>query len=67
MTNNTEPSSTSAVASEWQVVSLDVLREKYHFSKEDAQAVGDFLKPLLEFDPKTRSTALDALKSKWLS
>lgn len=44
----------------------DVLHEKYHFSKEDAQAVEDFMKPLLDFDPKSRSTALDALRSKWL-
>ena len=36
MTNNTEPSSTSAVASEWQVVSLDVLREKYAKGAEQA-------------------------------
>lgn len=44
----------------------EVLAEKYHFSKEDAQAVEDFMKPLLDFDPKSRSTALDALRSKWL-
>lgn len=44
----------------------EVLSEKYHFSKEDAQAVEDFMKPLLDFDPKSRSTALDALRSKWL-
>jgi len=45
----------------------DVLTEKYHFSKEDAQAVADFMVPLLDFDPKTRATALDALKSDWLA
>ena len=45
----------------------EVLTEKYHFSKEDAQDVADFITPLLDFDPKTRATALDALKSKWLS
>lgn len=44
----------------------DVLTEKYHFAKEDAQAVADFMVPLLDFDPKTRATALDALKSDWL-
>lgn len=44
----------------------DVLCEKYHFSKEDAQDVADFMTPLLDFDPKTRATALDALRSKWL-
>ncbi|KAI2504060.1 hypothetical protein MHU86_10422 [Fragilaria crotonensis] len=44
----------------------DVLREKYHFSQEDADAVAAFLKPLLEFDPKLRATALDCLRSDWL-
>eukprot|EP00934_Nitzschia_sp_Nitz4_P006577 Nitzschia sp. Nitz4//scaffold11_size288233//114917//118175//NITZ4_000767-RA/size288233-augustus-gene-0.132-mRNA-1//-1//CDS//3329534053//6567//frame0 len=44
----------------------EVLMEKYHFSKEDAQSVEDFMKPLLDFDPRSRSTALDALRSKWL-
>ncbi|KAL3940916.1 MAG: hypothetical protein SGBAC_004629 [Bacillariaceae sp.] len=45
----------------------DVLVEKYHYAKEDAQAVADFVTPLLDFDPKSRSTALDALRSKWLN
>eukprot|EP00535_Pseudo-nitzschia_heimii_P010784 CAMPEP_0197197190 /NCGR_PEP_ID=MMETSP1423-20130617/32737_1 /TAXON_ID=476441 /ORGANISM="Pseudo-nitzschia heimii, Strain UNC1101" /LENGTH=1030 /DNA_ID=CAMNT_0042651007 /DNA_START=343 /DNA_END=3435 /DNA_ORIENTATION=- len=44
----------------------DVLVEKYHFAKEDADAVADFMRPLLDFDPKTRATALDALRHKWL-
>lgn len=44
----------------------DVLMEKYHFSKVEAQAVADFMMPLLDFDPKTRATALDALESDWL-
>mmetsp|Transcript_4373 Transcript_4373/g.10545 ORF Transcript_4373/g.10545 Transcript_4373/m.10545 type:complete len:1042 (+) Transcript_4373:275-3400(+) len=44
----------------------DVLIEKYHFSKEDANAVADFMRPLLDFDPKSRASALDALRHKWL-
>ena len=44
----------------------DVLTEKYHFEREDAQAVADFMVPLLDFDPKTRATALEALQSDWL-
>lgn len=44
----------------------DVLVEKYHFSEEDAQAVADFMTPLLDFDPNTRATALEALRSDWL-
>ncbi|MEH6637260.1 MAG: hypothetical protein V7700_17200, partial [Halioglobus sp.] len=35
-TNSTEPSSVSAVADDWQVVSLDVLREKYAKGAEQA-------------------------------
>lgn len=44
----------------------DVLMEKYHFSPEDAQAVADFMTPLLDFDPNTRATPSEALKSDWL-
>lgn len=44
----------------------DVLMEKYHFPKEEAQAIADFMTPLLDFDPKTRATARDALESDWL-
>ena len=44
----------------------DVLVEKYHFPKAEAQAVADFMMPLLDFDPKSRATALDALESDWL-
>lgn len=44
----------------------EVLKEKYHFNKEDAVAVAEFMMPLLDFDPKSRATALDALRSKWL-
>lgn len=44
----------------------DVLREKYHFKKEDADAIAEFMTPLLDFDPRSRATALDALRSKWL-
>jgi len=44
----------------------EVLIEKYHFSKEDANGVADFMRPLLDFDPKTRASALKALRHKWL-
>lgn len=44
----------------------DVLTEKYHFAREDAEAVADFMRPLLDFDPKSRATALGALRNKWL-
>lgn len=44
----------------------EVLTEKYHFPKEEANAIADFIRPLLDFDPKTRITALDALNADWL-
>jgi len=44
----------------------DVLMEKYHFPKEEAHAIADFMTPLLDFDPKSRATARDALESEWL-
>ena len=44
----------------------EVLHEKYHFSREDAEAIASFMLPLLEFDPKNRATALDCLKGDWL-
>ncbi len=44
----------------------DVLMEKYHFTKEEAHGVADFMRPLLDFDPATRATALSALRSNWL-
>ena len=44
----------------------EVLVEKYHFPRHEAQEVADFMTPLLDFDPKTRATALEALDSPWL-
>jgi serine/threonine protein kinase len=44
----------------------DVLTEKYHFPRHEAKGVADFVVPLLDFDPKTRATAYEALKSDWL-
>ena len=44
----------------------DVLVEKYHFSQEDAQGVSDFMQPMLDFDPRSRATALDSLRHPWL-
>ena len=35
----------------------DVLREKYHFSVEEAKRIGDFLLPLLELLPSERANA----------
>ncbi|KAI5360616.1 putative serine/threonine-protein kinase, active [Septoria linicola] len=35
----------------------DVLREKYHFSVEEAKRIGDFLLPMLELQPADRANA----------
>jgi serine/threonine-protein kinase SRPK3 len=35
----------------------DVLREKYHFSVEDAHRIADFLTPMLELLPASRANA----------
>jgi serine/threonine-protein kinase SRPK3 len=35
----------------------DVLREKYHFSVEDARKIAEFLLPLLELQPEARANA----------
>ena len=44
----------------------DVLMEKYHFPEEEALGIASFMTPLLDFDPKTRATALHALEHDWL-
>lgn len=35
----------------------DVLREKYHFSVEEAKRISDFLTPMLELEPAKRANA----------
>lgn len=44
----------------------EVLHEKYHFSREDAEDISNFMLPLLEFDPRERATAFEVIKSDWL-
>lgn len=44
----------------------DVLHEKYHFPQKEAKEVAEFMLPLLQYDSKQRSTALQCLKSPWL-
>ncbi|XP_030557923.1 SRSF protein kinase 3 [Drosophila novamexicana] len=45
---------------------MDVLVEKYEWSKRDAEAFAAFLKPMLEFDPANRATAAECLQHPWL-
>ncbi|ORY49430.1 kinase-like protein [Rhizoclosmatium globosum] len=44
----------------------DVLQEKYHYSKEDAEAVAGFLLPMLEIVPEKRATAAEMLENAWI-
>ncbi|EXJ91233.1 CMGC/SRPK protein kinase [Capronia coronata CBS 617.96] len=44
----------------------DVLREKYHFSVEDAKRISDFLLPMLELAPEARANAGGMSNSEFL-
>lgn len=44
----------------------DVLLEKYHYKKEDAESISEFLGLILKVDTEHRSTANEMLKHKWL-
>lgn len=46
---------------------VDVLMEKYDWCEEDAEGFAEFLKPMLEFNPKKRATAAQCLKHPWLT
>lgn len=45
---------------------MDVLREKYDFSQGDSKVIADFLLPMLEYIPKKRISAAEALQHPWL-
>ncbi len=44
-----------------------VLVEKYHFKEKEAQALADFLMPMLEYYPEKRASARELLRHPWLS
>ena len=44
----------------------DVLIKKYHFKKDEAIALNDFLLPMLEYCPEKRATAKQMLNHPWL-
>ena len=44
-----------------------VLIEKYHFKEKEAEALADFMKPMLEYYPHKRASARDLLRHPWLN
>ncbi|KAI8619199.1 kinase-like domain-containing protein [Chytriomyces sp. MP71] len=44
----------------------DVLQEKYHYSKEDANAIAEFILPMIEIVPEKRATAAEMLNNPWI-
>ena len=45
----------------------EILVKKYHFKEKEAQALTDFLLPMLEFYPERRASARELLRHPWLS
>ena len=44
----------------------DVLREKYHFSIDEARRVAEFLLPMLELEPVRRANAGGMANAQWM-
>jgi serine/threonine-protein kinase SRPK3 len=44
----------------------DVLREKYHFTVEEARRISEFLLPMLELEPSRRANAGGMANSPWM-
>jgi len=45
----------------------DVLQEKYHFDKEEAKEISDFLLPVLQVNIDKRASAETMLNHSWLN
>jgi len=48
----------------WRII--EILKEKYNFSEEDAQTIENFLFPMLHYNPNSRATATDCLNNPWI-
>lgn len=46
---------------------LDVLVEKYEWSREEAQSFSSFLLPMLDLIPEKRATAAECLRHAWIT
>ncbi|XP_065097799.1 SRSF protein kinase 1b isoform X4 [Paramisgurnus dabryanus] len=46
---------------------MDVLVEKYEWSREEAQNFADFLLPMLDLVPEKRATAAECLRHSWIT
>lgn len=44
----------------------DVLHEKYHFSRQDAKEISDFILPMIEIIPERRASAYQMLSHHWV-
>ncbi|KAI9344044.1 kinase-like protein [Obelidium mucronatum] len=44
----------------------DVLQEKYHYSKEEAESIAGFILPMIEIIPEKRATAAEMLENPWI-
>ena len=44
----------------------DVLKEKYHFTEDNARKVADFLIPMMELTPEKRANAGGMAGAEWL-
>jgi len=44
----------------------DVLYEKYHFTRQESEEIGDFILPMIEINPDRRASAQEMLEHPWI-
>jgi len=44
----------------------DVLYEKYHFTRQESEEIGDFILPMIEINPDRRASAQEMLQHPWI-